>query len=81
MNSEQYLDKLRAGDDLILQLKVHAREYDGPCGQSATIITANAIKKQALLKAAETILDLQEQISQLESKVNHFRNLWWESKQ
>jgi hypothetical protein len=73
MSSEKYLDKLRAGGDIILQLRAHAKEYDGPCGQSSTVITANMIKKQALLEAAKTILDLQDQIGILESQVNLFR--------
>jgi hypothetical protein len=55
MTSEKYLNKLLAGGDLIEQLKVHAKEYDGPCGQSATTMQANQIKKDTLLKAANNL--------------------------
>lgn len=62
MNSERYLDKLRADGDLIQQLRTHAKEYDGPCGQSATSMAANQIKKQALLDAANEIEKLRHEI-------------------
>jgi hypothetical protein len=50
-----YLNKLRAGGDLLKQLQVHADEYLGPCGQSMTVIEAIAIKRKALLDAKAEI--------------------------
>ncbi len=63
MNAQKYLEKLKAGGDLLEQLKVHAKEYDGPCGQSMAIMTANQIKKQALLDAAREIEALRKMLS------------------
>jgi hypothetical protein len=62
MYGNKYLDRLNADGDLIKQLRVHAKEYDGPCGQSMTGMEANRIKKQTLLDAAKEIEDLREKL-------------------
>ena len=60
MNREQYLAQLVADGDLVTQLRVHAEEHLGPCGQSETVLRANQIKRDALLKAAGEIGRLTE---------------------
>lgn len=53
-----YLEKMKAGGDLLKQLEIHAKEYDGPCGQSSNVIEGNRIKKQSLLDARNKIIAL-----------------------
>ena len=57
MNSEQYLKKLREGS-LVDRLGFMAKEYDGPCGQSCTVMEANANKKKNLLEAIEILKEI-----------------------
>jgi len=46
MNSETYLNQFRTGT-LQDRLKKMAAEYDGPCGQGMTSMTAAQLKKEA----------------------------------
>ena len=75
MNSEAYLNKLRAGGDLLAQLQVHADEYTGPCGQSQTVMEATSIKRKTLLDAKAEIERLQGLLGVEPSfKSLHFEN-------
>ena len=50
MNSERYIKRLYEGS-LIKRLRFMADEYRGSCGQSSTVITANALKRANILEA------------------------------
>jgi len=54
MNSETYLNQFRTGT-LQDRLKKMAAEYDGPCGQGMTSMTAAQLKKEALNEAIEML--------------------------
>jgi len=64
MYSEDYLTELKAGGDLLKQLKVLAAEYTGPCSQSMLVMQANQIKRQALLDAVSKIEVLQTDLTE-----------------
>jgi hypothetical protein len=55
-----YLDKLQAGGSLPGMLRVMAAEFGGAGAGSTTTQTANDLKKQALLRAAELIEEREE---------------------
>ena len=59
MNSETYLKHLQEGS-LIDRLRFMAKEYDGPCGQTNTILVSRAAKKTNLLEAIELIEEAEE---------------------
>lgn len=65
----KHLDKLYANGNLLEQLKVHAEEYNGPCGQSMIHMQEAQIKKQALLDAIKTIVELNDKVKDLEEKI------------
>jgi hypothetical protein len=54
MNSETYLNQFRTGT-LQDRLKKMADEFNGPCGQGMTSMTAAQLKKEALLEAIEML--------------------------
>ena len=54
MNSEKYLDQFRTGT-LVDKLEKLAKEYSGPCGQSANVMTANQLKKEIILEAIKAL--------------------------
>lgn len=65
MNAQRYLDKIRAGGDLLEQLKVQADEYLGPGGQSMTAMESASIHRKTLLDAKAEITRLQAIVDKL----------------
>ena len=58
LKGNAYLDKLQAGGSLPGMLRFMAKEYTGPSGQAEPGMTANQLKRAALLKAASLIENL-----------------------
>jgi hypothetical protein len=73
MNSETYLKHIQEGS-LIDRLKFMAKEYDGPCGQSSTVMAANAAKKANLLEAIKQETELKEALQRMCEYANHLGN-------
>jgi len=76
MNSETYLNKLRGDGDLAKQLKFMASEYSESyaayaSGQSATVLEAARIKRQALLDAVKALEEAKEFISEHQDLMDH----------
>jgi hypothetical protein len=54
MRTETYLNKFRNGS-ILEKLENLRKEYSGPCGQSATVMTANDLKVKILKDSMQLI--------------------------